>query len=164
MSTGREVKLRGATANAPFIAAVMDMRAPVFTAELSLYKSRGRYRAMAGPPNTSIDGQRAVPQAMALMKCLEGCHAFNVADPAACQDECFWGDFAGGGSGGSGGGGGGQSCTPSCSLCQRDPNSPTGGTRICLRSDCRTVESTCWAGPWNRWSMPSMNSVWTVGS
>jgi hypothetical protein len=38
------------------------MNIPGFTAETSLYNASGHYRAMAGPPNTLVNGRGVLPQ------------------------------------------------------------------------------------------------------
>jgi hypothetical protein len=122
------------------------MNIPGFTAEVSLYRTRDLYRAMARVSNALIDGGTAVPQSLALLKCLQGCH--NVDSPDYCVQHCYWKDnIEGGGGAGGGSGGGGQSCTPGCGPCHADPDSPTGGYRTCIRHDCSTYDIGCRTWP-----------------
>ena len=119
---------------------------PGFNADASLYRKSRQNRVIAGAFNTMGEGQRILPQAMALSKCLQGCH--NADSPDYCQQQCFWQDsIDGGGNGGGGGKGGGsgaqQSCAPGCGPCQADPDSSSGGYKTCVRHDCSTYNIAC---------------------
>ena len=76
---------------------------PGFTAEVSLYETSRHYRAIVSTFNAIVDSRGAVPQSLALLKCLQGCHYSD--SPDYCQQHCFWQeDIDNGGSGGGGGG------------------------------------------------------------
>ncbi len=128
------------------------MNIPRFTADESVFKTSGHYRAIS-TFNAKGNGQVALPQSMALLKCLQGCH--SAGSPDYCQQQCFWQEDIGGGSGGNGtgGGGGGQSCAPGCGPCQVDPDSTLGGTKTCVRHDCSTYDRSCKMRPMGRSTM-----------
>jgi hypothetical protein len=93
------------------------MNIPGYTAEKSVYKSIGRYRAMTGAANALVDGRGVLPQLPPeLLLCLRDCQ--SDPDFKTCRDECFWGQFLGGG--GAGGGGGGPKQPPElvCGACK----------------------------------------------
>lgn len=126
------------------------MNMPGFTGYSSLYKMSGHYRAIVSTFNAIVDGRGAVPQSLALLKCLQGCHYSD--SPDYCQQHCFWQEDIdnGGGGGGGGRGGGGQSCVPGCGPCHSDPDSPTGGYKSCVRHDCGTYDIACRTRPRGR--------------
>ncbi len=41
------------------------------------------------------------------------------------------------------GGGGGQQCRPSCGPCKRDPDSPSGRSRLCINAKCDDFTRRC---------------------
>jgi len=41
------------------------------------------------------------------------------------------------------GGGGGQQCRPSCGPCKRDPDSPSGRSRLCINAKCDDYTKRC---------------------
>lgn len=114
------------------------MNTPGFTAEVSVYRTSARYCAMAG--NALIDGKVAVPQSLALLKCLQGCH--NADSPDYCVQHCYWNADIEGGGGGGGGVGGEPGCRPGCTPC-------IGGSKTCIRADCTEVEFSCGRPPRN---------------
>jgi hypothetical protein len=121
-------------------------KVPGFYAEASLYKTSNQYRYEVFS-SVLGRGQGVLPQAMALMKCLEGCH--YASSPDYCQQQCFWEDQISGGSGKGGGGkgGGGQSCATGCGPCYSDSDSPYGGYRTCIKHDCSTYVIACRTRP-----------------
>ena len=128
------------------------MNIPGFTADTSIYKTRGHYRAMASHPAASANKRAVLPQLprqLQLLQCLQDC---SLADSSPfCQQLCFWQDHintsddffgsrgGGRGSGGGSGGGGGQSCVPECGPC-------IDGSRLCVRHDCSDYDRPCGIG------------------
>jgi hypothetical protein len=119
------------------------MNIPGYNAEVSLYKTRGHYRAMAGTPNALVGGRGVLPQLpLDLLTCLRDCQ-FDP-DFALCNDICYWNDFTSGGGGGDGGGGGGGGgCPRTCGACLRDPHSASGFSKTCRFPNCEIYKIEC---------------------
>ncbi len=108
------------------------MNIPGFTAETSLYKTSGHYRAMAGTPNALVGGLGVLPQLkIPLFECQADC-AFSP-DYNACIWQCFWDAPVGGGGGDPPPGGG---CVQGYTMCKRDLVSPNSCFKYFRNSDC----------------------------
>jgi|SRR5882672_705493 len=125
------------------------MNMPGFTADASLYKATGQYRAMAGAANSMTRGRGVLPQLprqISLMNCLGDCgFTYNDDDQnrIACINTCYWDDFVHSGDGDQGGGGGGHFCHPTCGKCHHDTRSPSGSSRTCILADCSREREDC---------------------
>lgn len=108
------------------------MRLPSYSAEKSLYKTTNAY--IGTQQHQPIVG--VIPQLMSLGTCLFNCEP----DDIFCAVRCSL-DNPPIGSGG--GGGGGPLCRPQCSRCTRDPESPTGRSRVCILRNCDDVTRPC---------------------
>jgi hypothetical protein len=116
------------------------MKLPGFTAEASLYRSRGYYQSARNV--RGLIGRLEIVPAMSRRQFI--CHMNCESGDSICHAQCdLMGGGGGGGGGGSGGGGGGQSCRPTCGPCQDDPRSPTGESRTCVRSNCSIFRINC---------------------
>jgi hypothetical protein len=118
------------------------MKMPGFTAETSLYKTRGRYSVTARPLNALAGGRGVLPQLPRdLITCLSSCQ-FDP-DFGLCRDLCYWNEFTSGGGGGSGGDGGSQLCTRACTACLGDPHSASGFSKTCRFPNCESYKIEC---------------------
>lgn len=116
----------------------IEMNIPGFTAETSVYKTNGYYRAMAGTPNALEDGRGVLPQ-LPIGFCQANCDMIN--DPflrEVCEIQCIerLGD-------GGSGGGGVHYCHPTCGPCHPDALSPSGYSMTCRYYDCTTEKVDC---------------------
>jgi hypothetical protein len=107
---------------------------PGFTANAALVGAGGHYRGRArsgGPAGLVAQLRRSIGFCMADCDATES----NPLSNAQCKFDCL----DGGGDDG-GGGPGGPVCKPSCGPCIR-------GTRVCVTTDCDTVERACFTRP-----------------
>jgi hypothetical protein len=112
------------------------MNMPELTAESSLYRSSAFYRSARA---SGVLRDKILPQ-LPIGFCMANCD--RIQDDfmrSVCELRCF--DQQGGG--GGGGGGGGQHCTPSCGPCVQDPESPLGGFKTCIKTNCDSYDVAC---------------------
>lgn len=114
------------------------MNMPGFTAESSVYRTMGYYRAMAGHPTLSANAA-VLPQLarqLKLLRCLENCALADAPD--YCQQLCFWEESIAaseehfGGAAKKGGGSPDWACIQCKSECGKKPPAQ----RAACRQDC----------------------------
>jgi hypothetical protein len=116
------------------------MSMPGFTAETSLYKTRGRYRAVAGAPNAKVGSQVVLPQ-LPIGFCMADCDdsfEWGTLENSICKFNCM-SDGSSGGDGGGGGGGSGPNllCGRCLAQCNKKPPSQRAACRqLCEDSVC----------------------------
>ena len=117
------------------------MNLPGYTAEASLSKQGRFYRSPATYLSDSFgvsgDGIAVVqPQLRKTdFECVHDCLEAGGGD--ICNFFCTENVDPGGG------GGGGQQCRPSCGPCKRDPDSPSGRSRLCINAKCDDFTRRC---------------------
>src|SRR5262249_49320455 len=117
-----------------------QMNMPGLTAESSLYRSNAFYRSARA---SGAPGKRQVVPQLPIGFCMANCD--RIRDDflrSVCELNCFEQDGTGRG-GGGGGGGGGQHCKPSCGPCIPDPESPLGGFKTCIKTNCDDYDVAC---------------------
>jgi hypothetical protein len=109
------------------------MNMPGFTAEASLSKQGKFYRLPATYVSDSFGVQPQLRKTD--YECVHDCLEAGGGD--ICNFFCTENVDPGGG------GGGGQQCRPSCGPCQRDPDSRTGRSRLCIDAKCDDYTKRC---------------------
>ncbi|WHZ16086.1 MAG: hypothetical protein OJF52_002935 [Nitrospira sp.] len=113
------------------------MKLPGFTAGSTLYKTTRTYNSIGRSFVTP--GNHGVLLQLPIGFCQANCD--HISDPflrSVCNLQCF--DQGGGG---GGAGRGGQFCRPGCGPCHRDPDSPTGRYKTCVKRNCDTYDVRC---------------------
>ncbi len=120
---------------------------PGFTAQRSLYRSRGSYRAATTPAfggRGRIGVEPQLKRQLDLLLCLQGCSLAGSGD--GCVDTCYRMEHIGASNDQQNPGGGGgpkdPGCRPGCGRCERDPDT---GRRVktCVKANCDTVTRAC---------------------
>ena len=115
------------------------MSMPGFTAETSVYQTKGRYRAILTAPSGLPGGEGVLPQ-LPIGFCMSNCddqYEWGTLENSACKFDCMGGGDDGGGGGGLGGGGVDLSCARCIAGCAKKPPAQRAGCRqLCQENVC----------------------------
>ena len=113
------------------------MNMPGFTAETSLYRTAGRYHAIADPANGLVAGRRVLPQ-LPIGFCMADCddqYEWGTLDNSVCKFNCMDSGNGGAGGGGGGAGGGGATDAQICARCKSNCHrGPASKLKACLKN------------------------------
>lgn len=116
------------------------MSLPGFTAETSLYKTMGHYRAAASAPAAFARGRSVLPQLpISIGFCMTDCddqYDWGTFENTMCKNDCMDAGFGGNGGGGGGGGGGGDGDARLCAQCKAACLKKPLSQRAACRQNC----------------------------